>query len=552
MGGACVFQGCDGRECGPDNCGGTCGTCACIESCLAGNCVSTACSDKECGPDGCGGSCGQCDDPQEACFNGTCLCMPDCVGKKCGTDGCGGSCGACAPKETCYEGQCKKPGDHLWSMGIGGTGMDTVKDVRATSDGQVFVLGTFDSPKIQIGLLSLQNTGDGKDCFLVKLGPSGQVDWAVSFGGSGDDNCWAVEVDNVGGIVVVGNYTSTDLEIGDTLLPLYGIRDSFMALFDGSGAPLSAVHFGGADVYTILKQVRFDGQEAYYVAGVIRSYSLEAFQISVGGEDLSCAASGCFIMVRLGGNGTIVWKKAFAGGLNLDSSRGLELSPEGNPVWLLDDAISTFQGNIDLGGGPMPGLGGYDVVLAELGQQGEHHWSHVFGGEANDEARALGTDGSGSIVLAGMTSSSSLSLGGEPLPGQFEWDAFLGLFGQDGGHISSQRIESDGLHLPVSLAVDGEGGVYVGASFAAASPFQVGGTVFQGGGAHNFKMDAAGQHVWQKLLSDSFVTYPIAIAVSPDGIVYIGGEFQEAGPDFGGGPVPFVAAIDAYVVAFGH
>ena len=200
----------------------------------------------------------------------------------------------------------------------------------------------------------------------------------------------------------------------------------------------------------------------------------------------------------------------------------------------------------------MPGLGGLDVVLAELGQQGEHHWSHVFGGEAYDEARALGTDGSGNMVLVGMTSSSSLSLGGEPLPGQFGWDAFVGMFGQDGGHIWSQRIESDGLHMPVSLAVDVEGGVYVGAIFGSASPFQIGDTVFQGGGAHMFKMDAAGQHLWQKLLSNSSVTYPLAITVSPDGIVYIGGEFQEAGPDFGGGPVPFVASIDAYVVAFGH
>ena len=49
---------CDGKQCGPDGCGGKCGTCVEWEVCLDGVCCETQCKDKDCGPDGCGGNCG--------------------------------------------------------------------------------------------------------------------------------------------------------------------------------------------------------------------------------------------------------------------------------------------------------------------------------------------------------------------------------------------------------------------------------------------------------------------------------------------------------------
>ncbi len=153
---------CGGKECGPDGCGGVCGTCTaeqecngqgmcfggpgcetsdtpgcgdckceecvcamdpyccqwswddiCIGECVdqCGGCGSQCvpdCSEKECGDDGCGGSCGSCQDGF-LCSNGACVedtCEPACDGKECGDDGCNGSCGACAGNESCEEGMC--------------------------------------------------------------------------------------------------------------------------------------------------------------------------------------------------------------------------------------------------------------------------------------------------------------------------------------------------------------------------------------------------------------------------------------------------------------
>lgn len=100
---------CDGKECGSDGCGGSCGECDATELlvCLpeVGKCAKfdpPQCEGKECGDDGMGGSCGTCEEGF-VCVNGNCDsnggCQPNCDGKECGSDGCAGSCGECDAAE---------------------------------------------------------------------------------------------------------------------------------------------------------------------------------------------------------------------------------------------------------------------------------------------------------------------------------------------------------------------------------------------------------------------------------------------------------------------
>jgi len=128
---------CEGKECGDDGCGGTCGECnlpdgaACA---TAPKCVDGAC-DYDVQPYYClvGGICipsgtENPDNPCEkcqptqgqtswskvedgmtcavglTCHNGKC-CSYDCAGKVCGDDGCGGQCGSCGAGEVCCDGQ---------------------------------------------------------------------------------------------------------------------------------------------------------------------------------------------------------------------------------------------------------------------------------------------------------------------------------------------------------------------------------------------------------------------------------------------------------------
>ena len=124
---------CEGRSCGDDGCGGSCGQCQGGSMCNdVGQCINTGCESEcgglSCGPDPrCGVSCGVCDG-QEECRQGNCecsfercgenccaadevcaqgaCCRPNCEGRTCGDDGCGGSCGTCQGGSHCQEGLC--------------------------------------------------------------------------------------------------------------------------------------------------------------------------------------------------------------------------------------------------------------------------------------------------------------------------------------------------------------------------------------------------------------------------------------------------------------
>jgi hypothetical protein len=101
----CCFPHCEGKECGNDGCGGSCGECGDEEMCAGeGLCVCVPdCDGKQCGSDGCDGSCGDCPAQYTCTGAGLCECVPDCGGKICGDDGCGGSCGDCALNHVCTD-----------------------------------------------------------------------------------------------------------------------------------------------------------------------------------------------------------------------------------------------------------------------------------------------------------------------------------------------------------------------------------------------------------------------------------------------------------------
>ncbi len=104
---------CGDGSCNPQD-GENCATCAqdcqctqCGEECVEEACTFTACEGKQCGDDGCGGTCGSCID-EAPCIDGQC-CTPSCTDKCSGADdGCGGVCAQTQCDGCCANGECKK------------------------------------------------------------------------------------------------------------------------------------------------------------------------------------------------------------------------------------------------------------------------------------------------------------------------------------------------------------------------------------------------------------------------------------------------------------
>ena len=120
---ACM-PNCNGKTCGNDGCGGSCGNCDLGQTCNfpTGQCIAMSCTPEICNDnnlctiDGCDLETQSCEHSLKFCPAGqTCnpstgqcigVCIPNCDGKTCGNDGCGGSCGNCDLGQTCTNGVC--------------------------------------------------------------------------------------------------------------------------------------------------------------------------------------------------------------------------------------------------------------------------------------------------------------------------------------------------------------------------------------------------------------------------------------------------------------
>jgi len=146
-----------------------------------------SCNGKQCGDDGCGGSCGVCGD-NAVCNMGRCEC-------KSGFANCNDK----------WDDRCEKAYEkgHIWSKRFGGAGEDGGQSISIDSSGNVFITGYFGSPEIDFGGGQLIYA-DSFDIFLAKFDNNGNHLWSKGFGGKLNDKGFSVSADRSGNVYITG------------------------------------------------------------------------------------------------------------------------------------------------------------------------------------------------------------------------------------------------------------------------------------------------------------------------------------------------------------
>jgi gliding motility-associated-like protein len=133
-----------------------------------------------------------------------------------------------------------------WAQRAGGTSEDVCNDVSVDYQ-RVYATGAF-SGNCSFGGNTLNSLG-GTDCFLWGLNRlSGTHDWVAQDGGTGNDVGKAVDVDEVGNVVLVGEFRNTALFGGSVSLTATGMASIFCTTYQGVGSPTSwAIQAGNLD-----------------------------------------------------------------------------------------------------------------------------------------------------------------------------------------------------------------------------------------------------------------------------------------------------------------
>jgi len=317
---------------------------------------------------------------------------------------------------------------------------------------------------------------------LFELDLSGVLRHAVVFGGSGMDNAWVLGIDAAGTVHVGSNscgdgFPTTPLAYRPTRTPASGADvndacDVAIARFTESSAGFSLAYGtylggSGADFVAGLA-VTPDGAD-----WVVGGTSSADFPTTAGARQAANRGGFDAFVARLAASGAALDSSTYLGGSGYDYPFDVALDGGGRPYVVGRTESADFPSTA--GAFQPANAGGSDGFVARFTRAGDLAWSTLLGGSGFDWPFAVGVSGSGSVYVAGQTSSANFPvvLPAQAQPGGAE-DAFVARLAPNGSALRwSTRLGGPGSDLAHGLAPDGQGGVWVvgntGGGLASAS-----------------------------------------------------------------------------------
>ena len=226
------------------------------------------------------------------------------------------------------------------------------------------------------------------DIFVVKYDSDGNLIWAQSAGGVGDDGGSGIATDAMGQVVMTGSFAENATFAGTTLTGEGGL-DVFTAKYDAGGDLLWARSAGGRD-YDYGVDIAIDPSGNVFVAG---DYWITAI---FGTVTLTSRGLDDIFVAKYDAAGNFLWARSAGGVLADDGSSGLATDPAGNVLM-----TGLFQGTIWFGETALASLGSFDIIVAKYGSAGDLLWARSAGGPDGDFGGSIATDPSGSLVVSG-------------------------------------------------------------------------------------------------------------------------------------------------------
>jgi len=110
--------------------------------------------------------------------------------------------------ENCWILKLDKSGNVQWQKSLGGTDYERSSSIQQTTDGGYILAGTTYSNDGDVS----GNHGEG-DCWIAKLGISGNIQWQKSYGGSTWDDAHSIQQTADGGYIIAGTTSSFDGDV---------------------------------------------------------------------------------------------------------------------------------------------------------------------------------------------------------------------------------------------------------------------------------------------------------------------------------------------------
>lgn len=288
-------------------------------------------------------------------------------------------------------------GNYQWFVGIGAAGAFTqAGGIAVDQSGNIYVAGTFTN-QIVINGSGVSSHG-GKDFFLFKLDPSGNITWSRAFGGTQNEEVFNISA-NGSSVYLCGTLTGgfTDGSVS-VPSPVGANEDVFVGKYDlSNGSCQSMAIYGGTDTdygYGITA-----GSNVIYITGSFKgtatfgSYTMTSTMT----QPPNPVYTPDMFLVQLDQSLNVNWAIK-AGARSTDQGNSLSQDANGN-VYM----AGSFIGQVNFGNGIiLTENSGYgDGFVVKYDATGLCQWGHKIGSPVNDAANCISTDPQGNSYVCG-------------------------------------------------------------------------------------------------------------------------------------------------------
>lgn len=323
-----------------------------------------------------------------------------------------------------------------WQKEFGGSGSESGTMVIETSDGNLLLACSSDSPIS--GNKSVSGYG-GSDIWVVKIDIDGNILWQDVYGGSGSDEFSSITEDSIGDVVFCGSSNSSIS--GNKSENSFGLKDFWIVKIDQTGNIIWDKTIGGSDQDKAY-DISLDSFDNIFVSG-------DSFSNISGVKTQNAFGLNDYWIVKLNPNGNYQWDQTFGGD-----------DAEYAPTTVFNQAsiyIVGYSLSGDTGNKTVVGFGSADMWILKLDMTGAIIWQKTVGGTGIDSSGDLILSNDDQLLLFGTSDSDISGLKSEnsisgssdywivslDTNGNFIWDKTLGGDQLDGAYSILEKSDNN-------------------------------------------------------------------------------------------------------------
>jgi hypothetical protein len=342
----------------------------------------------------------------------------------------------------------------------GGNENDLGNNLCVDSQGNIYIVGTSSSGEFPESSDPIEAYHANEDVFIAKFAPDGQsIIFATYLGGSGGDFGSDIAVDD-SGIYIVGNTSSTNFPLKNSVQSETSGEDSdiFLTKLSSDGTSvLFSTYYGGYEADSA-HALAIDSTGNMYVVGETMSTNYPYSVSFVNMENIKNDLNG-FITKMDPTNSQMIYSTFFGVGT---TCKDVVLDNQNN-VYLTGSTVFVDQGWFPLTNDSQENWNEFCSFIMKINAAGtEVVYSTIIGGGLNDFGEGIAVDQQGNAIMTGYGNSEDFPLKNQLYSYKSEFDAFIVQLSSDGSEVLfSTFLGGTKDDMATDIALDQDNNIYI-------------------------------------------------------------------------------------------